>query len=305
MKILVTGGAGFIGSHVADAYIQAGHQVVVVDNLSTGHLRNLNPKAKFYLVDIRETPLEQVFEWELPDVVNHHAAQMDVRKSVTDPIYDAEVNILGALRVLQAAHKYGVKKFIHISSGGAAYGEPEYNPVNEAHPVNPLCPYGITKHTLEHYLFIWKQLYGLEYAVLRYPNVYGPRQDPQGEAGVTAIFANKMLLDEPITINGDGEQTRDYVYISDIARANVLALEAQARGIYNLGWGKPVCVNEIFERLRGLIHYSQEPHYGPGKLGETRHICLDASRARLDFGWAPSVPLADGLRLTAQALEGS
>ncbi len=213
MKILVTGGAGFIGSHVADAFVNEGHEVVIVDDLSTGRKQNLNPKARFYEMDIRDPKLEEVFAHEKPDVVDHHAAQMSVRISVQDPLRDADINIRGSLNILENCVKHQVKKVIYISSGGAAYGEPEYLPCDEAHPVNPICQYGASKHTVEHYLYIYHVNYGLNYTVLRYPNVYGPRQDPHGEAGVVAIFTGQMLAGEQVVINGDGEQVRDFAYV--------------------------------------------------------------------------------------------
>jgi UDP-glucose 4-epimerase len=300
MKVLVTGGAGFIGSHVVDLLIDAGHDVVVVDNLSTGRLSNLNPKAKFYQVDIRSQEMEQVFEAERPEVVDHHAAQMDVRRSVADPIYDADINILGGLNMLNLSVKYGVRKFIHISSGGAVYGEPVYVPCDENHPVQPLCPYGATKYMLELYLYMYKEVHGLDYSVIRYPNVYGPRQDPNGEAGVVAIFTGQMLRNQPLTIYGTGEQVRDYVYVKDCARANQMLLENGSGRVYNLGFGIGTTVNQIFEGLRNILEYPAEPKYGPARAGETFRIYLDASRARQELGWEPTVPLDEGLRRTTE-----
>ena len=298
MKILVTGGAGFIASHVVDALIAAGHDVAIVDNLSTGRRQNINPQARFYEVDIRSTALAEVFAQERPEVVNHHAAQMDVRRSVADPIYDADVNILGSLNLLELARQHGVRKVVYISTGGAVYGEPVYLPCDEAHPVDPLCPYGATKHTVEHYLFMYRQNYGLDYTVLRYPNVYGPRQDPHGEAGVVAIFAGQMLSGQQVTINGSGEQERDFVYVGDCVRANLLALDAGSGQIYNLGWGTGVSVNDIFFHMKEITRYGREPVHGPPKLGETFKIYLDASKARRELGWEPQVTLRDGLELT-------
>jgi len=300
MKILVTGGAGFIGSHVTDLFIEAGHDVVVVDSLVTGRLSNLNPKAKFYQVDIRSADLEKVFETERPEVVDHHAAQMDVRRSVTDPIYDADVNILGGLNLLNLAVKYGARKVIYISSGGAAYGEPVYLPCDEKHPVQPLCPYGATKYMLELYLYMYKQTYGLDYSVIRYPNVYGPRQDPNGEAGVVAIFTGRMLKSQPITIFGTGEQVRDYVFVKDCARANVMLLEKGSGQVFNLGYGIGTSVNQIFAGLKKVTGYPLEAEYGPARAGETFRIYLDAAKARAEFGWEPTIPLEEGLRKTVE-----
>jgi UDP-glucose 4-epimerase len=275
--------------------------VVIVDDLSTGRRSNLHPKATFYQMDIRDPGLDEVFAKENPDYVNHHGAQMDVRKSVADPQFDADVNVRGSINVMDCARKHGVKRMIYISTGGAVYGEPEYVPCDEMHPINPICPYGASKHTVEHYLFMWKYLYGLEYAVLRYPNVYGPRQDPHGEAGVVAIFTGQMLAGKPVTINGDGEQQRDFVYVGDCALANLLATEHPAAdGIYNVGFGKPTSVNEIFAALRTVTSYPQAAIYGPAKAGETRKIYLDATRIRTQLGWAPTVELEDGLGRTVE-----
>ena len=299
MKILVTGGAGFIGSHVVDLYIENGYEVVVVDDLSTGRLSNLNPGATFYKLDIRSPQIAEVFEKERPDYVNHHAAQMDVRRSVLDPLFDADVNILGSINLIECARKFEVKRFVYISTGGAVYGEPEYLPCDEAHPINPICQYGASKHTVEHYLYMYRQLYGLEYVVLRYPNVYGPRQDPHGEAGVVAIFSGQMLKGEQAKINGDGEQERDFVYVGDCARANLLALETQnGSAIYNLGSGQGTSVNQIFEVLKAITSYKLERLHGPAKVGETRRIYLDAQKARDELDWAAAICLEEGLKYT-------
>lgn len=299
MKILVTGGAGFIGSHVVDLYIEHGHDVVVVDDLSTGRLSNLNPKAAFYQMDIRSPQMADIFNHEKPDVVNHHAAQMDVRRSVIEPMFDAEVNIIGSIRLLELARLNQVQRFIYISSGGAVYGEPEYLPCDEMHPVNPICPYGASKHTVEHYLYLYQANYSIPYTVIRYPNVYGPRQDPHGEAGVVAIFTGQMLNNQPVTINGDGEQQRDYVYVGDCAQANLLALSmGNTSGIYNLGSGCGTSVNQIYEILANISGYSGKAVHGPAKLGETRHIYLNAARAEKELGWQLTVKLEEGLRRT-------
>ena len=300
MKILVTGGAGFIGSHVVDMLIDAGHSVAVVDDLSTGRLSNLNPKARFYQVDIRSADMREVFEKERPEVVDHHAAQMDVRKSVEDPIFDADVNIQGSINVAQLAMEYGVRKFIHISSGGAVYGEPVYLPCDEDHPVRPLCPYGASKYTFELYLYMFKELYNLDYSVLRYPNVYGPRQDPHGEAGVVAIFIGRMLAGEPVTVNGSGDQVRDFVYVGDCARANLMILEGGSGGVYNLGFNVGTTINQIFDGLKTITGYPEDARHGAPKAGETFRIYLDASRAKQDLGWEPTVELDEGLRRTVE-----
>jgi UDP-glucose 4-epimerase len=299
MKVLVTGGAGFIGSHVVNQFLAQGYEVGVVDDLSTGRASNLNPAARFYQVDIRSPQLAEVFEAERPDYVSHHAAQMNVRRSVTHPLFDADVNILGSLNLIECAKRYQVKHLVYISTGGAVYGEPEYLPCDEAHPVNPICQYGASKHTVEHYLYIYHVNYGLRYTVLRYPNVYGPRQDPQGEAGVIAIFTGQMLRGEQVVINGDGEQVRDFVYVSDCARANLLAItHAPDHAIYNLGSGRGNSVNDIFRALQVITGYQREPVFGPPKLGETHKIYLDARRAQSALSWQPVMSLEGGLAET-------
>jgi UDP-glucose 4-epimerase len=300
-KIMVTGGAGFIGSHVVDLFVSKGYEVVIIDDLSTGRESNINPAAKFYKLDIRSPQLRDVFAAERPDFISHHAAQMDVRRSVAQPLFDADVNILGSINLIECAKEFGVRHFVYISTGGAVYGEPEQVPCDENHPINPICQYGASKHTVEHYLYMYNVNYGLNYTVLRYPNVFGPRQDPHGEAGVIAIFTGKMLLGEQVTINGDGEQTRDYVYVGDCAQANYLAVTVDHRpGIYNIGWGRPTSVNEIFSCLAEITTYPHPAHYGPAKVGETRHIYLDASKARRELGWAPTLNLEDGLNNTVE-----
>jgi len=301
LKILVTGGAGFIGSHVVDLYLAQGHEVLVVDNLSTGRISNLNPKAKFYKVNICDPILDEIFQEEHPEIVNHHAAQMDVRHSMVNPLFDAEVNIMGSLHLIGLACQYQVKRFIYISSGGAVYGEPEYLPCDEAHPINPICPYGVSKHTVEHYLYLSKKNYGLPFLVLRYPNVYGPRQNPAGEAGVVAIFTRMLLSVETPVINGDGDQLRDYVYVQDCAWANLLALDSgRPSDIYNLGSGRGISVNEIYGLLKQLTGNQQQPVHGPAKLGETRNIFLDAGKALREMGWSPRVSLEQGLKQTVE-----
>jgi UDP-glucose 4-epimerase len=232
-------------------------------------------------------------------VVNHHAAQIDVRRSVADPQFDADVNLRGSLNVLECARQNSVKKFVYISTGGAVYGEPEYLPCDESHPIQPICPYGASKHAFEHYLYMYQALYGLSYVVLRYPNVYGPRQDPHGEAGVVAIFAGRMVNGQPVTIYGDGEQARDFTYVGDCALANLLATEqAKANGIYNVGCSAPTTINQIFTALKTLTGYAGSAHYAPPKLGETRVIYLDAQKLRAGLGWQPTVSLSEGLSRT-------
>lgn len=305
-KILITGGAGFIGSHVVDLFLAKGYEVVIIDDLSTGRRSNLNPQATFYQVDIRSPELREVFAVEKPDYVSHHAAQADVRRSVAEPWFDAEVNILGSINLMECARAFGVKHFVYISTGGAVYGEPERLPCDEEHPIHPICQYGASKHTVEHYLYMYYVNYGMNYTVLRYPNVFGPRQNPHGEAGVVAIFAGKMLARETVMINGDGEQTRDFVYVGDCAYANYLAVTVDhAPGIYNLGWGRPTSINEIAAALAKATEYSQSIVYGPAKVGETRHIYLDARKASKELGWVPTVSLEAGLEKTVSYLRES
>jgi UDP-glucose 4-epimerase len=282
-------------------FLENGFEVIILDDLSTGRESNLNPSAKFYKMDIRDPKVREVFETERPDIVSHHAAQMDVRRSVAQPLFDADVNILGSINLIECAKEFGVKRFIYISTGGAVYGEPERVPCEENDPINPICQYGASKHTVEHYLFMYHINYGLKYTVLRYPNVFGPRQDPHGEAGVVAIFTGRMLVGDSITINGDGEQTRDFVYVSDCARANYLAATVDHQpGIYNIGWGLPTSVNQIFSALADATGYHPPANYGPAKVGETRHIYLNASKAKRDLGWSATIGLEEGMRKTVE-----
>ena len=298
MKILVTGGAGFIGSSVADAYLAAGHEVVVVDDLSTGKRENLGPAVRFHQLDIRSPEIERLIGAERPDVVSHHAAQMDVRRSVADPAFDAEVNVLGMIRVLQASRRAGVKKVIFSSSGGAAYGEQVRFPAREDDPTNPISPYGVSKRSGEHYLFFYRAEYGLPYVALRYANVYGPRQDPHGEAGVVAIFSEKVLAGEAPTVNGDGKQTRDYVFVADVVEANVRALETAYVGPLNVGTGRETDVNTLAAELIRLSGAPLAAKHGPAKPGEQRRSVIDPSLAGRELGWAPKVTLEEGLRRT-------
>jgi UDP-glucose 4-epimerase len=298
MKILVTGGAGFIGSHVVDAFINAGHQVVIVDDLSTGRRENLNAKATFYQVDIRSPELDTVLAKERPDAVSHQAAKANVRESMEKPVLYADVNVLGSLNLLESCRRNGVKKFIYASTGGACYGEPQYLPVDEEHPVNPLDPYGASKHHVEHYVHLYWLNYKMPYTILRYPNVYGPRQDPLGEAGVVAIFTGKMLKGEPVVIHGSGEQERDFVYVGDVARSNVAALEHMGSGIYNIGSGIGTNINTIYQELKKATGYKLEGTHGPAKLGEVFKIYLKPDKANRELGWKPSVSLSEGIKLT-------
>jgi UDP-glucose 4-epimerase len=302
VKVLVTGGAGFIGSHVVDAYLEAGHEVLVVDDLSTGSRANINPAASFYEMDIRESRLADVFEKERPDCVNHLAAQVDVRRSLAEPLFDADVNILGSVNLLECVRKYPVKRLIYVSTGGAVYGEPEYLPCDESHPIRPVCQYGASKFIVEKYLYMYQLNHGVNYAVVRYPNVYGPRQDPHGEAGVVAIFAGRMLTGEEVIIHGDGEQQRDFVFVGDCVRANLLITEADSGGTYNIGSGRGTSVNELFWVLKDITGYGQMPVHGPPKLGETRTIYLSAEKARSELGWRQTKSLRQGLEATVNFL---
>ena len=300
MKILVTGGAGFIASHIVDAYINAGHNVAVVDNLSMGFERNINTKAKFFKMDIRSEELQSMFAEFRPDVVNHHAAQMDVRKSVANPMYDAEINILGGINLMECCKEYGVKKFIFASTGGAIYGEQDYFPADELHPQRPLSPYGIAKLTAEKYLFYYKEVFGLNYTALRYANVYGPRQSTMGEAGVVAIFASKMLNCEQPIINGDGLQTRDYVFVEDVVQANVLALNDARTTEYNIGTRIETNVNELFHAIKKMCNSNVAEKNGEAKAGEQKRSVLSAKRISEQLGWKQTVDFQEGLKRTVE-----
>ena len=300
MNILVTGGAGFIASHIADAYIEKGHNVIVLDNLSTGRKENIHPSATFYHMDIQDEGIKNIFSSHKIDVISHHAAQMDVRRSVQDPIYDANCNVIGTLNLLQNAVKYGVGKVIFASSGGAVYGEQDYFPADENHKTQPYSPYGITKLIGEKYLFFYALTYGLQYVAFRYANVYGPRQNPHGEAGVVAIFALKMLKNEAPIINGDGKQTRDFVFVKDLVRANVLALDYGKSNIFNIGTGKETDINQIFRLLNEITSVRCEEKHGPAKGGEQMRSVVDYKKIKATLGWKPEYELKDGLEETVE-----
>ena len=302
MKILVTGAAGFIASHVADAYVGAGNEVVILDDLSRGAKRNVNSKARFYQCDIRDREaVESIFLAEKPGIVNHHAAQMDVRRGVREPHFDAQVNILGSLNVIESAVAHGARRFIYAATAGAGYGEPKQIPVPEDYPINPITPYGISKHTVEHYLFTFQFLYGLQFVVLRYGNVYGPRQSSQGEAGVFAIFSEQMLSGIQPVIYGDGQKVRDYVFVSDVVRANVAALANGTNEIFNIGSGVATKDFEIFEQVRNLLGKAEvQPQYVPRRPGEIDRISLDISKAARLLDWAPQMRLAEGAQRTVR-----
>lgn len=299
MKILVTGGAGFIGSHLVDRLVQEGQEVAVVDNLSSGKRKNLNRAAEFYKTDIQSSRLEQVFRKERPSVVVHLAAQINVRRSVDDPIFDAQVNIIGMLNLLEQAVKHGTRKVIFASSGGAVYGEQSMFPASESHPTQPLSPYGITKLTGEHYLSYYRYLSGIQYVILRFANVYGPRQDPEGEAGVVSIFAKKMLSGEQPIINGNGRQTRDFIYVEDVVEANLAVMGQEIEGTYNVGTGQETTINDLFETLAALTGCGFKGVHGPAKKGEQARSVVDISKIRQEIGWETRVSLQDGLKRTA------
>jgi UDP-glucose 4-epimerase len=299
MKVLVTGGVGFIGSHIVDKLIDEGYDVVIVDDLSTGNKKNLNDKATFYELDIQSPGLEAVFKKEIPDFVSHQAAQKDVRVSVEDPIYDARINILGTINLLQNCVKYKVKKIVFASTGGAIYGEQNQFPAPETHIARPISPYGITKLVAENYMYYYKEIFGLDYVSLRYSNVYGPRQDPHGEAGVVAIFVQKMLNGESPIINGDGAQTRDFIYVKDVAEANYLALtNASSEHVFNIGTGVETSINQIFNTLRDIINPSIKERHGPAKAGEQLRSVIDYTRAKELMNWEPRTNVEEGLRKT-------
>jgi UDP-glucose 4-epimerase len=296
----VTGGAGFIGSHVVDRFLEAGHDVAVLDNLRTGARKNVNPAATLYEADIRDRDaVAKVFADFAPEIVDHHAAQSEVPRSVADPVYDAEVNIAGSVNLLKASADNEVRKFIFISTGGALYGEPDVIPAPETHRIEPLSPYGTSKCCVEQYLGTFKRTFGLDYTTLRYSNIYGPRQDFMAEEGrVVAIFASRMIGDRPLTIDWDGEQARDLLYVLDTAEANLSALERGSGQAYNVGTGVAVTVNEVFRQLKEITGYKREPGHGPKREGDVRRIALDCSKAARELGWRPKVSLKDGLRQT-------
>ncbi|MGA8942238.1 MAG: SDR family oxidoreductase [Thermoactinomyces sp.] len=297
MKILVTGGAGFIGSHIVDLLVARGDQVVTIDNLSSGKKEQVHPAAKLVEMDLTDPELVHVFERERPEAVIHQAAQIHVNTSVEDPILDANINIIGSINLLEACRKTGVKKIVYASSA-AVYGNPEYLPIDEKHPVAPLSGYGISKHTVEHYLEVYSQLYGLKYTALRYANVYGLRQDPRGEGGVISILVDKYLQREPFTIFGDGEQTRDYIYVEDVARANLAALTAGDGQILNIGTGVQTTLNQVLALFDEIASYQNRKLNGPDRPGDIRHSYFDNRKACSTLNWQPKYSLREGLHKT-------
>jgi UDP-glucose 4-epimerase len=319
-KILVTGGAGFIGSHLVDKLIEKGYQVVVIDNLSTGKKENLNPKAKFYQADICDPKISEIFQKEKPEIVFHFAAQIDVRKSVENPIDDANINILGSLNLIQNFIRTSISwsnsnnsniqaspTFIFASSGGAIYGEADIIPTPETHPENPESPYGIAKLTIEKYLHFYKKTYGLNYISLRFSNIYGPRQNSKGEAGIVAIFTDKILDNKSPTIFGTGDQTRDFLFVKDAVTAAILALNAElpqdVSPIFNVGTGVETSINQIFKLLTKEIKKDIKPKYAPAKKGDLMRSCLDISKIKKVFSWQPKYKLKEGLRETINWLK--
>ncbi|HKC95674.1 MAG TPA: NAD-dependent epimerase/dehydratase family protein [Nitrospira sp.] len=300
MKVLVTGGAGFIGSHLVDRLVQEGHEVIIVDNLVTGKRRNINRAARFYKLDVQSWRLERVFRNERPNVVMHLAAQMDVRKSVEDPMFDAQVNILGTLNVLQQAVKHGVRKVVFSSSGGAIYGEQETYPAPESHVTKPMSPYGLSKLCGEQYLSYYQRISGIQVVSLRYANVYGPRQDPEGEAGVVAIFIQKMLNNEQAVINGNGRQTRDFVFVEDVVEANLAVMGQDTQGTYNVGTGVETSINDLFRILIQHTGSTCKEVHGPAKKGEQARSVIDSTRLRHELSWDPKADLSDGLKKTVE-----
>jgi UDP-glucose 4-epimerase len=302
VKILVTGGAGFIGSHVVDTYVAAGHEVAVLDNLTNGREENVNSKAKLHRADVRDlAQVRSAIESFRPEVVNHHAAQSEVPKSVADPGYDASVNVVGGLNVLKASIDNGVRKVIFSSTGGALYGEPDVVPADEGHPVRPLSPYGTSKYAFEQYLGTFDRTFGLRFTTLRYANIYGPRQDFASEEGrVVAIFASRMIEGKPVTIDGDGDQSRDMLHVGDVATANLAALERGDGGTYHVSSGIPVTVNDLFRKIAILTDYRLEAQRGPARKGDVYRIALDNQRAAAELAWRPQIQLEEGLQRTVE-----
>jgi UDP-glucose 4-epimerase len=300
MRVLVSGGAGFIGSHTVDALAaRGGHEIAVIDDLSAGKREQVNPRARFHQVDVRDaSAVRGVIERERPEVLVHLAAQMDVRRSVADPAFDAQVNLVGFLNLMEAGRLHGLSRVVFSSTGGAIYGEQECYPCDEEHPRRPVSPYGVAKLATEEYLFFYRAQYGIDYVALRYANVYGPRQDPHGEAGVVAIFCGRILEGRPVTIYGDGGQTRDYVFVADVVRANLAALTATGSGVFNIGTGVETSVSQLYEALAGAAGTSRAAEFGLARAGEQRRSVILPERASRELGWRPQVELSDGLAQT-------
>lgn len=299
-KVLITGGAGFIGSHLADKLIEKGHEVVVVDNLSTGSKQNLNKLAKFYKADIRDKKIENIFQKEKPDVVFHFAAQINVRESVEDPKGDADVNIIGGLNILENCKKYGIKKIIFSSTGGAIYGDANVLPTPENYVEYPMSPYGIAKLATEKYLNYYNRVFGIPFIALRFANVYGPRQNSKGEAGVISIFCSKLFSGQQPIINGNGMQTRDFVYVLDVANAAILALRTEKIGVFNIGTRIETNINDVFALIKSESRVNCNVAYGPASKGEQQRSCLDYSKVKNELGWEPKYDLKNGIKETVE-----
>ena len=297
MKVLVTGGAGFIGSNIVDRLIEKNFEVVIIDNLSTGKKEHINEKAIFYETDICSKNIENIFDKENIEVVIHTAAQIDVQKSINDPIYDCKNNIIGTLNILEACKKYKVNKLIY-SSSAAVYGQPEYLPVDEEHPINAMSGYGISKHTPEHYIQMYADIYGLNTSILRYSNVYGPRQDPKGEGGVISIFVDKMLDNDNPIIYGDGEQTRDFIYVDDIVSANIAAINKSQNEVYNISCNTKNSINDLAKIINNILNTNYSPIYKKARPGDIRHSVLDNNKALNSLAWKPQYDLEQGLKET-------
>jgi UDP-glucose 4-epimerase len=297
MKVIITGGAGFISSHVVDLLIDNNYEVCIIDNLTHGSKNNINKKAKFYEMDIRDTKLIEVFEIEKPDYVIHNAAQISVPASVDDPMNDASINILGTVNVLEASRKVNVKKIIYPASA-AIFGEPSYLPIDEEHPLEMLSGYGVTKHTVEHYLKVYKTLYNIDYVVLRCANIYGPRQDSSGEGGVIAIFCEKLLMDQTPYIYGDGEQIRDFVYVKDVAKAYLMALQSDINGIYNVSTNIKITINELFKVINELLNKNISCIYADERKGDIRDSYMTYDKIKGEIGWKPETSITEGLKET-------
>jgi UDP-glucose 4-epimerase len=297
--VCVTGGAGFIGSHVAEAFLAQGRRVLIIDNLSGGRRENVPQGAELHVLDIRSKEAAELVRESGVEILVHHAAQMDVRRSVEDPIFDADVNILGSLNMAEAARRGGVRQILFASTGGAIYGEQDYFPADEKHPARPVSPYGISKRSFELYLFYYSVTYGLDATCLRYANVYGERQNPHGEAGVVAIFLNRLLAGEAPTINGEGLQTRDYVHVSDVVRANVAAAGRPGYHIYNVGTGVETSVVDLYKEIARSLGSDLQARHGPAKQGEQQRSVVDGGLGRRELGLPRSIPLSEGLARTA------
>jgi UDP-glucose 4-epimerase len=292
--VLATGGAGFIGSHLADALLKRGDEVIVIDDLSTGSSQNLNPDAEFHQLDIRSRQAAELVRRRRPDAIVHHAAQMSVSRSVREPAFDADVNLMGSINLLEAARQ-AEARFIFASTGGALYGDADILPTPETYPAWPVSPYGVSKLAFEHYLHCYGVQHGLGYTALRYANVYGPRQNPHGEAGVVAIFCLNLLSAEPPTVNGDGKQTRDFIHVADVVRANLAALDSDQRGHFNVGTGRPCDINTLFAMIEGRMEVSIGKRHGPARPGDQRTSVLDSSLIAEKLGWRPEMSLEAGV----------